>query len=144
MRQLLTIRRLHDAIIKELEINNSHLFISNSFETTEHYLVRFYVTIMTPISFTYAKFERVTHAKVTRQWKDPGSLSKQHWIEIYTADYCLFSFSQNIVWLPRHFHLLLCNCLVLSLFVFCGKSNKVTKKKKLLCKCRANMMKRLF
>ena len=53
MRQLLTIRRLHDAIIKELEINNSHLFISNSFETTEHYLVRFYVTIMTPISFTY-------------------------------------------------------------------------------------------
>ena len=29
--------------------------------------------------------------------------------------------------LPRHFHLLLCNCLVLSLFVFCGKSNKVTK-----------------
>ena len=53
MRQLVTIRRLHDAIIKELEINNSHLFISNSFETTEHYLVRFYVTIMTPISFTY-------------------------------------------------------------------------------------------
>ena len=53
MRQLLTIRRLHDAIIKELEINNSHLFISNSFETTEHYLVRFYVTIMAPISFTY-------------------------------------------------------------------------------------------
>ena len=49
----MTIRRLHDAIIKELEINNSHLFISNSFETTEHYLVRFYVTIMTPISFTY-------------------------------------------------------------------------------------------
>ena len=77
MRQLLTIRRLHDAIIKELEINNSHLFISNSFETTEHYLVRFYVTIMTPISFTYVKFERVTHAKVTRQWKDPGSFSKQ-------------------------------------------------------------------
>ena len=30
-------------------------------------------------------------------------------------------------WLPRHFHLLLRNCLVLSLFVFCGKSNKVTK-----------------
>ena len=29
MRQLATIRRLHDAIIKELEINNSHLFISN-------------------------------------------------------------------------------------------------------------------
>ena len=29
--------------------------------------------------------------------------------------------------LPRHFHLLLSNCLVLSLFVFCGKSNKVTK-----------------
>ena len=53
MRQLLTIRRLHDAIIKEFEINNSHLFISNSFETTEHYLVRFYVTIMAPISFTY-------------------------------------------------------------------------------------------
>ena len=53
MRQLLTIRRLHDAIIKELEINNSNLFISNSFETTEHYLVRFYVTIMAPISFTY-------------------------------------------------------------------------------------------
>ena len=53
MRQLLTIPWLHDAIIKELEINNSHLFISNSFETTEHYLVRFYVTIMTPISFTY-------------------------------------------------------------------------------------------
>ena len=53
MRQLLTIPRLHDAIIKELEINNSHLFISNSFETTEHYLVRFYVNIMTPISFTY-------------------------------------------------------------------------------------------
>ena len=39
MRQLLTIRRLHDAIIKELEINNSHLFISNSFQTSEHYLV---------------------------------------------------------------------------------------------------------
>ena len=31
--------------------------------------------------------------------------------------------------LPRHFHFLLCNCLVLSLFVFCGKSNKVTKLK---------------
>ena len=30
--------------------------------------------------------------------------------------------------LPRHFHLLLCNCLVLSLFVFCGKSNKVNHK----------------
>ena len=29
--------------------------------------------------------------------------------------------------LPRHFHLLLYNCLVLPLFVFCGKSNKVTK-----------------
>ena len=41
MRQLVTIRRLHDAIIKELEINNSHLFISNSFETSEHYLVPF-------------------------------------------------------------------------------------------------------
>ena len=53
MRQLLTIRRLHDAIIKELEINNSHLFISNSFETSEHYLVPFYVSIMAPISFTY-------------------------------------------------------------------------------------------
>ena len=53
MRQLLTIRRLHDAIIKELQINISYLFISNSFETTEHYLVRFYVTIMAPISFTY-------------------------------------------------------------------------------------------
>ena len=25
-----------------------------------------------------------------------------------------------------HFHLLLCNCLILSLIVFCGKSNKVT------------------
>ena len=31
--------------------------------------------------------------------------------------------------LPRQFHLLLCNCLVLSLFIFCGKSNKVTKLK---------------
>ena len=41
MRQLLTIRRLHDAIIKELEINNSHLFISNSSETSEHYLFRY-------------------------------------------------------------------------------------------------------
>ena len=78
MRQLLTIRRLHDAIIKELEINNSHLFISNSFETSEHYLVPFYVSILAPISFSFVKFERVTHAKVTRQWKDPGSLSKQH------------------------------------------------------------------
>ena len=53
MRQLLTIRRLHDAIIKELEITDSHLFISNSFETSEHYLVPFYVSIMAPISFTY-------------------------------------------------------------------------------------------
>ena len=26
--------------------------------------------------------------------------------------------------LPRHFHFLLCNCLVLSLLVFCGKRNK--------------------
>ena len=26
--------------------------------------------------------------------------------------------------LPRHFRLLLCDCLVLSLFVFCGKRNK--------------------
>ena len=77
MRQLVTIRRLHDAIIKELEINNSHLFIFNTFETSEHYLVSFYVSIMAPISFTYVKFECVTHAKVTRQWKDPGSLSKQ-------------------------------------------------------------------
>ena len=41
MRQLLTTRQLHDAIIKELEINNSHLFISNSFQTSEHYLVRY-------------------------------------------------------------------------------------------------------
>ena len=30
-------------------------------------------------------------------------------------------------WASRHFHLLLCNCLVLSLFIFCGKSNKVSK-----------------
>ena len=29
--------------------------------------------------------------------------------------------------LPRHFHLLLCNCLVLSFFVFCGKSKRVIK-----------------
>ena len=41
MRQLLTIPRLHDTIIKELEINNSHLFISNFFQTSEHYLVRY-------------------------------------------------------------------------------------------------------
>ena len=36
--------------------------------------------------------------------------------------------------LPRHFHLLLCNCLVFSLFVFCGKSNKVTKLQSLVYK----------
>ena len=49
MRQLLTILRLHDAIIKELEINNSHLFISNSFQTSEHYLVRYgpYLILLT-------------------------------------------------------------------------------------------------
>ena len=49
MRQLLTIRRLHDAIIKELEINNSHLFISNSFQTSERYLVRYgpYLILLT-------------------------------------------------------------------------------------------------
>ena len=77
MRQLLTIRRLRDAIIKELDINNWHLFISSSFETSEHYLVPFCGSLMAPISFTCVKFERVTHAKVTRRWKDPGSLSKQ-------------------------------------------------------------------
>ena len=49
MRQLLMIPQLHDAIIKELEINNSHLFISNSFQTSEHYLVRYspYLTLLT-------------------------------------------------------------------------------------------------
>ena len=73
MRQLLTIRRLHDAIIKELEIYNSHLFISNSFQTSEHYLVRYGPYLI----FTYVKFECVTHENVTGQEKHPGSLSKQ-------------------------------------------------------------------
>ena len=52
---------------------------------------------MALILFTYVTFECVTHARVTWQWKHPGSLSKQQWTEIYTAEYCLFSFSQNIV-----------------------------------------------
>ena len=49
MRQLLTIPQLHDVIIKKLEINNSHLFISNSFQTSEHYLVRYgpYLILLT-------------------------------------------------------------------------------------------------
>ena len=96
MRQLATIRRLHDAIIKELEINNSHLFISNSFETKN--IISFVFTWPLWPHFIYLrKFECVTHAKVTLQWKDPSSFSKQQLIEIYIADYCLFPFSQNIV-----------------------------------------------
>ena len=35
--------------------------------------------------------------------------------------------------LPRHIHLLLCNCLVLLLFVFSGKSNKVIKLQSKFC-----------
>ena len=30
-------------------------------------------------------------------------------------------------WASSPLHLLLCNCLVLLLFIFCGKSNKVSK-----------------